>query len=149
VIQDQVNVMLPQTVRGKEAFMSKVKSLSITLMGSFVLAAFSLGPAGCLLAQDRPGRKPTVKEQAMSQSETRGEGLFLQRCSLCHLPRFMKFGSPPVVGPSLSGVFKKASPDEEKTLRQFIQKGTADMPGFRYGLSATEMDELVSYLKTL
>lgn len=133
----------------ERSFMSKVKALSITLLGVFVFTAFYSGRTASLLAQDRPGRKPTVQEKAMSDSETRGEGLFLQRCALCHLPKILKFGSPPVVGTNLSGVFKKASPDEEKALIQFFQKGTADMPGFQYGLDPKQLDDLVSYLKTL
>jgi mono/diheme cytochrome c family protein len=129
--------------------MSGFKTLSITLLGAFLFAAFYTGRSASLSAQDRPGRKPTAQEKTMSESETRGEGLFLQRCALCHLPKILKFGSPPVVGTNLSGVFKKASPDVEKTLRQFIQKGSADMPGFQYGLDPKQMDDLVSYLKTL
>lgn len=85
----------------------------------------------------------------LSDEERRGEGLFLQRCSLCHLPRKLKFGSPPVIGPSLSGQFKDATPEQMKTLRGFILKGGPDMPGFQYGLEPKEIDDLVAYLKTL
>jgi mono/diheme cytochrome c family protein len=85
----------------------------------------------------------------LSEDARRGEGLFLQRCSLCHLPRKLKFGSPPVIGPSLSGQFKDATPDQMKILRGFILKGGPDMPGFQYGLEPREIDDLVAYLKTL
>jgi mono/diheme cytochrome c family protein len=86
---------------------------------------------------------------SLSEQERRGEGLFLQRCSLCHLPRKLKFGSPSVIGPSLSGQFKDAAPEQMKTLRGFILKGGPDMPGFQYGLEPKEIDDLVAYLKTL
>lgn len=78
-----------------------------------------------------------------------GENLFLQRCSLCHLPRKLKFGSPAVIGPSLAGQFKDATPEQMKVLRGFILKGGPDMPGFQYGLEPKEIDDLIAYLKTL
>ena len=99
-------------------------------------------------AQSKPAATlPGVEK--LNDQETRGEGLFLQRCSLCHLPRKLKFGSPPVVGPSLSGLFKDANPDEQKILKGFILKGGPDMPGFQYGLEPKEVDDLVAFLKTL
>jgi len=112
-----------------------------------MLAQFACG-GGYLRAQTKTA--PVSPAQAkLSGQEKRGEGLFLQRCSLCHLPRNLKFGSPAVIGPSLSGQFKDAAPDQLKTLRGFILKGGPDMPGFQYGLDSKEVDDLIAYLKTL
>lgn len=99
-------------------------------------------------AQNKPAAAPAAAEKLSEQSR-RGEGLFLQRCSICHLPRKLKFGSPPVVGPSLSGQFKDASPEQMKALRGFILKGGPDMPGFQYGLDSKQIDDLIEYLKSL
>ena|ERR1700732_3730979 len=129
--------------------MLKNQTLFIALCGALVLVALDSGRGALLSAQTGPVTKKTVAENRLNDQETRGEGLFLQRCSLCHLPRKLKFGSPPTVGPSLSGAFKGATPEVEKALRQFILKGSSDMPGFQYGLEPKEMDDLVSYLKTL
>lgn len=113
------------------------------------LAAASVpGAAVVVRAQTKADAAPATT-QKLSDQERRGEGLFLQRCSLCHLPRKLKFGSPAVVGPSLSGQFKTATPEEMKTLKGFILKGGPDMPGFQYGLGPQEMDDLIAYLKTL
>jgi len=101
-----------------------------------------------LPAQSKPAASAPAVEK-LNEQETRGQGLFLQRCSLCHLPRKLKFGSPPVIGPSLSGQFKDAAPDQMKILRGFILKGGPDMPGFQYGLEPEEVDDLIAYLKTL
>ena len=101
-----------------------------------------------LLAQNKPFASPPAAEK-LSEEARRGEGLFLQRCSLCHLPRKLKFGSAAVIGPSLSGQFKDAAPDQMKILRGFILKGGPDMPGFQYGLEPKEVDDLIAYLKTL
>jgi mono/diheme cytochrome c family protein len=112
------------------------------------LVALCLFGATHLKAQSGPGVTPPGTTK-LSEQESRGEGLFLQRCSLCHLPRKLKFGSPPVIGPSLSGQFKDASPEQLKTLRGFILKGGPDMPGFQYGLEPKEVDDLIAFLKIL
>jgi mono/diheme cytochrome c family protein len=111
-------------------------------------AALYSGGTSRLLAQSKPAATPSAAEKLREEAR-RVEGLFLQRCSLCHLPRKLKFGSPPVIGPSLSGQFKDATPDQMKVLRGFILKGGPDMPGFQYGLEPNEVDDLIAYLKTL
>src|SRR5579859_3851143 len=112
------------------------------------LTTFYFGGTPTTLAQSKPAATAHGTEK-LSEQASRGEGLFLQRCSLCHLPRKLKFGSPPVIGPSLSGQFKDAAPDQLKILRGFILKGGPDMPGFQYGLEPKEVDDLIEYLKTL
>jgi len=112
------------------------------------LSTLHFGGSPNLRAQSKPSANVPGTEK-LSEQERRGEGLFLQRCSLCHLPRKLKFGSPPVIGPSLSGQFKDAAPDQLKILRGFILKGGPDMPGFQYGLEPSEVDDLIAFLKTL
>jgi mono/diheme cytochrome c family protein len=123
----------------------KTRTAIITFWGVLTL---SFGGAARLPAQSKPDA-PQPAAPKLSEPARRGEGLFLQRCSICHLPRKLKFGSPPVIGPSLSGQFKDATPDQMKTLRGFILKGGPDMPGFQYGLEPKEVDNLIEYLKTL
>ncbi len=105
-----------------------------------------------LLAQDKPAATAPSSAQSgekkLNEQETRGEGFFLQRCSICHLPRNLKFGSPATVGPVLSGQFKTASPEDLKVLRGYILKGGPGMPGFQYGLEPKEVDDLIAFLKT-
>lgn len=115
-----------------------------------VLSFASIAVAGTasLRAQSKPATAAPAPIK-LTDAARRGEGLFLQRCSICHLPRKLKFGSPPVIGPSLSGQFKDAAPDQMKVLRSFILKGGPDMPGFQYGLEPNEVDDLIAYLKTL
>ena len=115
---------------------------------ALVVAGFGQGGLKLLIAQDKPAQPRSTTVQ-LSDQERRGEGFFLQRCSLCHLPRKLKFGSPPVIGPSLAGLFKDATPEQMKVLRGFILKGGPNMPGFQYGLEPREIDDLIAYLKTL
>jgi mono/diheme cytochrome c family protein len=120
----------------------------VLLAVAVVLGTLSAGQWDRLGAQGKPATAVSNADR-FSDEARRGEGLFLQRCSLCHLPRKLKSGSPPVIGPSLSGQFKDANPNEMKVLRNFILKGGPDMPGFQYGLEPKDLEDLVAYLKTL
>jgi mono/diheme cytochrome c family protein len=128
--------------------MPRTKILVVTFASILTLVSFNPGRTARLLAQNRPATSQSATGK-LSEQETRGEGLFRQRCSLCHLPRKLKFGSPAVIGPDLSGLFKEAGPDKQKLLRGSILKGGPDMPGFQYGLEPKEVDDLIAYLKTL
>jgi mono/diheme cytochrome c family protein len=127
--------------------MPRINMLAAVLASILGLAMFCPRGSGLLLAQNSPG--PPSSTAKFSEQETRGENLFRQRCSLCHLPRILKFGSPPVIGPDLRGVFKEAGSDKQKLLRGSILKGSPNMPGFQYGLEPKEVDDLIAYLKTL
>jgi mono/diheme cytochrome c family protein len=132
--------------------MSRSKIFLAAIASILGLASFCLAGASRLPAQDKPvaaasgSAKPG--ERKLNEQETRGEGFFLQRCSICHLPRNLKFGSPETVGPVLSGQFKSASPDQLKVLRGYILKGGPGMPGFQYDLEPKEVDDLIAFLKT-
>jgi mono/diheme cytochrome c family protein len=128
--------------------MPRFKTLVVALASILGLAMIhSRGPE-LLLAQNAPAAAPS-RPAKLTEQETRGENLFRQRCSLCHLPRKLKFGSPAVIGPDLTGLFKEAGPDKMKLLRGSILKGSPSMPGFQYGLVPEEVDDLIAYLKTL
>jgi mono/diheme cytochrome c family protein len=131
-----------------EKCMSKNKTMSGAVVGILALAVFYSPASALLLAQNAPAKAPSSPAK-LTEQETRGENLFRQRCSLCHLPRKLKFGSPAVIGPDLTGVFKEAGPDKLKLLTGSILKGGPDMPGFQYGLEPKEIDDLIAYLKTL
>ena len=122
-----------------------LRTIAVSVLG---LAAICSHGASSLKAQSNSSSTlPAARK--LTEQESRGEGFFLQRCSLCHLPRKLKFGSPPVIGPSLRGQFKDADSEQLKVLRGFILKGGPDMPGFQYGLEPKEVDDLIAYLKTL
>lgn len=77
----------------------------------------------------------------------RGEGLFFQRCSLCHLGEWRKAGEIASYAPSLKGVLK--DPSREQAVRMFVQNGSVNMPGFRQTFTPTQFEDLMAYLKTL
>ena len=78
-----------------------------------------------------------------------GEAIFYQRCSLCHLPRIRKPGTTPGPAPSLTGILKGADKGQEDKVRAYIMTGGERMPGWQYGLKPAQIDDLITYLKTL
>jgi mono/diheme cytochrome c family protein len=130
--------------------MLRAKLFVATAAGVLGLAVIYPGVAARLFGQDKPASaiSAVARPNEQKERETRGEGLFLQRCSICHLPRNLKFGSPPTIGPALSGQFKSASAEDLKVLRGYILKGGPGMPGFQYGLEPKDVDDLIAFLKT-
>jgi hypothetical protein len=49
----------------------------------------------------------------------------------------------------LTALLRDAGAAKEKAVREIILKGGPRMPGFQYGFTAEQMDDLVAYLKTL
>lgn len=98
----------------------------------------------------------TVKVEVPVDKATRndtpafkGEGWFQQNCGVCHLGRWRKQGQLQSFAPVLSGVLKDRSPERETAVREYIRRGSANMPGFQNAFTPTEFDELIAYLKTL
>jgi len=76
-----------------------------------------------------------------------GRKLFVQRCSVCHLPPLGP-GQPRSIARALNGLVKSA--ETEAAARVVIQRGIPQrMPGFQYGLEPRAIDRLVAYLRTL
>ena len=93
---------------------------------------------------------PSEASVVLREQQERGRALFLQRCSLCHLPPpEIKPKMRPSSGPILVGLFQNANPEKEKAAREIILKGTPNMPGFQYGLEPKDIDDLIAFLKTL
>jgi mono/diheme cytochrome c family protein len=101
--------------------------LSAILSLSFALPAQQPAPGSMLWASQKEGRR-----------------IFQQRCAVCHVPATT---GAKTLGPSL---YKGVVEGNEETVRATIQNGVGDkMPGFKYGLDSTEIDEVIAYLKTL
>ena len=106
-------------------------------MGLWIVAAgLLMGPS--LLAQ----------APALSEREVAGKKLFLQRCSICHMPPLNEPDNPDPqpYGPKLNGFVRNA--ETEERARRAILNGTLRMPGFQYGLTMDEIETIIVYLKT-
>lgn len=91
----------------------------------------------------------------LTEQESRGAGVFIQHCSLCHLAKTFgaggsKFCCVASLGPNLGGLFRNLTPDQERAYRDIILNGGPTyMPSWKYGLTSEEIDDIVAYLKTL
>lgn len=94
----------------------------------------------------------------LTDQQMRGRGLFLQRCSMCHLPQGRRLRSAPPrpyglafhrLAPELIDVLKAPTPEKEAMVRRFIVEGGPKMPAFKYALDAKDVDDLIAFLKTL
>lgn len=84
-------------------------------------------------------------ENDLTKQELAGKKLFLQRCSICHLPRL--YGDVAPYGPRLEAYFNQ--PGAEDRAQRAIREGGPRMPGFKYGLKPSEIDEIIEYMKTM
>lgn len=84
-------------------------------------------------------------EPKVPETVFRGRVLWVQKCAFCH----DGLGQPTykTMGPWLDQDLEKSLGDE--VTRAFIENGTAKMPAFKYGLSSSQMDDLVNFLKTV
>jgi mono/diheme cytochrome c family protein len=72
-----------------------------------------------------------------------GRRLFQQNCSVCHTQPTL---TNPMYGPVL---YRDIVNGNEEVMRNYIARGSAKMPGFRYSLKPPEIDAIVKYLKTV
>ena len=96
---------------------------------------------GQLLALHAQQGPPSSK---LSGKELAGKKVFLQRCSICHMPPLNDPEGQPY-GPKLSGFVKDAA--TETRARETIKNGTPRMPSFQYGLEQEQIDNIIAYLK--
>ena len=83
---------------------------------------------------------------AQQAATTPGKKLFVQRCSVCHLPPLGVNRQNPYAR-LLNGYTK--NPESEARAREVIRKGTPGMPGFQLTLEPQEIESIVTYLNTL
>jgi mono/diheme cytochrome c family protein len=131
--------------------------LSRRITWIFFLAC--IATASVALASQEPGEHASAADQstaaaqkshsarpALNEQQKRGEAIFVQNCTLCHIPTSQKKRLRlPVT--ALEGAYGEDA--DADALRQFIQQGIpGKMPGFRYGLELQQIDDVVAYLKT-
>ena len=90
-----------------------------------------------------PAQNGGSAPDSASDAVTLGRRLFQQNCSICHTQATL---TNPMYGPSL---YRDVVNGKEDLVRDYIAKGSSKMPGFRYGLKASEINAIVEYLKTV
>jgi len=130
--------------------------LSRTIARLFFLLPVLLTLPIALAAQESGGhtsdhstaatRKSPAARPALNEQQRRGEALFVENCTLCHMPsnQKKKLG---IQALKLEGVYGEDA--DSDTLRQFVLQGIpGKMPSFRYDLDPNDIDDVVAYLKT-
>jgi mono/diheme cytochrome c family protein len=109
-----------------------------------VLGVLALGAAAHAQSSDPYFSK---LKTTLGEAEARGHGIFLQRCSLCHLPQLPGRTAP--MGPVLAGVYRSFTAETEARFRQRVLEGTPRMPAFKHTLQPQQVDDLVAYFKAV
>lgn len=103
-----------------------------------------MGLGGLLVfSAPRSAQKP-ANTSSLTSAQKEGRRVFQQRCAVCHtLPTVVSKRYGPVL-------YKEIVEDNEDNIRDAIMDGREGlMPGFKYGLTSTEVDSIVEYLKTV
>ena len=90
-----------------------------------------------------------INLHAQQPTTAAGKKLFVQRCSVCHLPPLGVRPENPYAR-VLTGYMK--GPESETRAREVIRKGTTGtpgMPGFQYTLEPEQIESIITYLNTL
>src|SRR5262249_12608959 len=104
-----------------------------------------------LTAQQPP--PPTVATTTLTPAEKAGRSIVQTRCAMCHVgeePAAEMANPNAQARPSTMGpVLSKAHTTNDAALRQKIKDGSVKMPGYKYTLTDSQVDQVVAYMKTL
>ncbi|HEY6944273.1 MAG TPA: cytochrome c [Candidatus Acidoferrum sp.] len=121
---------------------------NLVILGGTVLAI-----AAAVMAQD-PAAKTDTKKPAThtsAGSAMRGKQIFEQKCSMCHFAD----KEDKKIGPGLKGISKRGTftvngnKVTTESLKTWIENGDSQMPGMKDSLDATQIRDVVAYVKTL
>ncbi|MSO83577.1 MAG: cytochrome c [Acidobacteria bacterium] len=81
-----------------------------------------------------------------TEEQKRGDAIFHKNCHLCHISTAQK-RELKIVSTELVGLFMKPNVSEQ-AVRQLVQGGIPRrMPSFQYTLNASELNDLIAYLR--
>jgi mono/diheme cytochrome c family protein len=118
--------------------------LSIAISAAAQTGESSTKPESQVTTRSAADVVPLPSSKGLTSAQAAGKKLFVQRCSVCHLPALPSYTA---YGPLLNKAMVAGRGDEAVRLQ--IMQGSPRMPGFQYTLSPKEIDQLVVYLKTL
>ena len=102
-------------------------------------------------AEKKNGAEKKNAAAPPAEEVDRGKTVYDKRCTICHFAA----SDAKKVGPGLKGISKRSAyesdgkPVNDASLRAWIENGGKNMPGFKTVLSADQVRDLLSYLKTL
>ena len=81
--------------------------------------------------------------QQLTPQQMHGRQILTQNCNICHLPQ--NPGSA-TYGPPLN---KAAANGDDKLMKEVIQNGLVKMPGWKYTLKDSDINDVIAYVRTL
>jgi cytochrome c len=117
-------------------------------LAAFLISGVFLSLLAGLAGQ--PSSKNTAAQNTSKSAEiTRGKKVYDAQCEICHFNATTK----KKIGPGLKGLYKRGvyangKKVDDASLRAWIEKGGKDMPGFKDSLTASEIRDLIAYIKT-
>ena len=81
--------------------------------------------------------------QTLTPQQAHGRQLLTQNCNVCHLPQTP--GSE-TYGPRLS---KTSTNGDDKLMKEVIENGLVKMPGWKYTLKDSDINDVIAYVRTL
>jgi len=121
-----------------------VKKLVVSLT---MLAACAALVAGYAL----PGQESGKKSGNNAAVVARGKTIFQQKCTICHYDT----SDQKKIGPGLKGISKRGTftvngnKISDETLKTWIENGDQLMPGLKDSLEASQIRDVIAYVKTL
>jgi mono/diheme cytochrome c family protein len=85
----------------------------------------------------------SASAQTLTPQQAHGRQILTQNCNICHLPQ--NPGSA-TYGPRLS---KTSANGDDMLMKQVIHTGLVKMPGWRYALKDSDIDDVIAYVRTL
>jgi mono/diheme cytochrome c family protein len=86
----------------------------------------------------------TASAQAnLTPKQAHGRQILTQNCNVCHLPQ--NPGSA-TYGPPLN---KESANGDDKLMKEVIRNGLVKMPGWKYTLKDSDIDDVIAYVRTL
>src|SRR5258707_15637860 len=85
----------------------------------------------------------SASAQTLTPQQAHGRIILTQNCNICHLPQ--NPGSA-TYGPRLS---KTSVNGDDALMREVIMNGLVKMPGWKYTLNASDISDVIAYVRTL
>jgi mono/diheme cytochrome c family protein len=89
------------------------------------------------------GAQSASAQNNLSPQLAHGRQILTQNCNICHLPQ--NPGSA-TYGPRLS---KSSVNGDDALMREVIMNGLVKMPGWKYTLNASDISDVIAYVRTL
>ena len=110
----------------------------------------SLGSGAKNKPISRDGHNAPANPEENSAAVAAGKAIFEQRCAICHYSE----STAKKIGVGLKGLYSRGKfavggKVDDLSVASWIERGGADMPGFRGALKPEQIRALVAYLKTL